>query len=185
MRLYHFIIIFLIAGFAFVTYQDSKFIVTEDDQVVITQFGKVVGEAITVPGEHFKTPFIQKTHYFKKNFYISESRQQIPTLDKKFIWVSSKSVWKISDPVTYYRNINSTKLAKQILFDVVGSSERNIITSYKLSDIIKSKEQQNFKDLECKANIQYEIKETAKPIIAEKGLALLSVEVKISYIKDL
>ncbi len=42
----------------------SVYVVKETEQVVITQFGKPVGEAKTEPGLKFKTPFIQKTNYF-------------------------------------------------------------------------------------------------------------------------
>jgi membrane protease subunit HflC len=153
--------------------------------VVVTQFGKVVGKAITVPGEYFKTPFIQKTHYFKKYVYVSESIQQIPTINKRFIQVKSKSFWKISDPVTYYKSLNSSNLAKEFVLDHTGSSERNVITSYKLSDIISGNEPKDFKDLACKPKIEYKVSETAKPYIAEKGLSLLNVEIKISSIKNL
>ena len=45
----------------------SAYVVKETEQVVITQFGKPVGDAITEPGLKFKTPFIQKTNYFEKN----------------------------------------------------------------------------------------------------------------------
>jgi len=37
----------------------AAFIVPEGRQAIITQFGKPVGDPITEPGLHFKTPFIQ------------------------------------------------------------------------------------------------------------------------------
>ena len=45
---------------------NSVFVVTETQQVVITQFGRPVGQAIVEPGLNLKTPFIQKTNYFDK-----------------------------------------------------------------------------------------------------------------------
>ncbi len=185
MKIYHIGLVILLAGFTFFTYQNSKYVVTDNDQVVVTQFGEVVGKGITVPGEYFKIPFIQKTHYFKKYVYASESIQQIPTIDKRFIQVKSKSFWKISDPVTYYKSINSYNLAKEFVLDHTGASERNVITSFKLSDIISNNERKDFKDIACKPKIEFKIKEMAKPLIAGKGLKLLNLEIKISSINNL
>ena len=42
----------------------SMFVVDETEQVVITEFGKPVGESITEPGLYFKKPFIQSVHFF-------------------------------------------------------------------------------------------------------------------------
>ena len=68
----------------------ALFIVDETKQVVITQFGKPVGEPITSAGLHFKAPFIQQAHYFEKRLLEWDcDPNQIPTKDKKYIWVDS------------------------------------------------------------------------------------------------
>ena len=38
------------------------------DQVIITQFGKPVGEPVTDAGLHFKVPFIQEVNRIEKRF---------------------------------------------------------------------------------------------------------------------
>ena len=47
---------------------NTLFVVREDQQVIITQFGRPVGNAITEPGLKFKLPFIQKTAVFDRRF---------------------------------------------------------------------------------------------------------------------
>ena len=47
---------------------DSIYVVSETNQVIITKFGQPIGEEITNPGLHFKTPFIQKANYFEKRW---------------------------------------------------------------------------------------------------------------------
>lgn len=64
----------------FISYENARFIVDDDEMVVITQFGKLVEETHKVPGEYFKIPFIQKTHYFKKYIILLEEIHEIPTL---------------------------------------------------------------------------------------------------------
>lgn len=44
----------------------SAYIVDETERVVITQFGRIVGESVKEPGLKFKTPFIQTANYFPK-----------------------------------------------------------------------------------------------------------------------
>ena len=71
-------LIIALLAFIFISYENARFIVEEDEMVVITQFGKPVGETHKVPGEYFKIPFIQKTHYFMKHGILMEGIQEIP-----------------------------------------------------------------------------------------------------------
>ena len=45
----------------------SVYIVDETEQVIMTQFGKAIGEPRKEPGLYFKLPFIQNANYFPKN----------------------------------------------------------------------------------------------------------------------
>jgi len=70
------IIFFLVIGRPLYT-------VDETEQVIITQFGRPIGNAITEPGLHIKVPFIQKTSFFAKNLLEWDGDPgQIPTKDK-------------------------------------------------------------------------------------------------------
>ena len=44
------------------------YVVYQTEQVIITQFGKPVGEPITEPGLHFKLPIIQEVNRIDKRF---------------------------------------------------------------------------------------------------------------------
>ena len=44
------------------------YVVKETDQVILTQFGKPVGEPVTVAGLHFRLPFIQEVNRIEKRF---------------------------------------------------------------------------------------------------------------------
>ncbi|MBM3296462.1 MAG: protease modulator HflC, partial [Candidatus Aminicenantes bacterium] len=61
----------LLAGFVlavlFVLF-GMLYVVTETSQVIITQFGKPIGDMVTRPGVHVKMPFIQKANYFEKRW---------------------------------------------------------------------------------------------------------------------
>jgi membrane protease subunit HflC len=46
----------------------AAYTVNETKQVIITQFGKPVGDPINTPGIKFKIPFIQDANFFEKRF---------------------------------------------------------------------------------------------------------------------
>ena len=87
----------------------AAFVVDEKEQVVITQFGRVVGSPKTEPGLYFKIPIIQNATYFPKNLLEWDGDPgQIPTLDKTYIWVDIFARWKIVDPVKFFQTVNNT-----------------------------------------------------------------------------
>ncbi|MGD9005668.1 MAG: SPFH domain-containing protein, partial [Desulfobacterales bacterium] len=93
------LLLIAVAVIAFFIY-GAAYTVDETEQVVVTQFGRIVGEPITDPGLKFKIPFIQTANYFNKNLLEWDGDPgQIPTLDKTFIWVDAFARWKIVDPV--------------------------------------------------------------------------------------
>ena len=81
---------------AIILIAQSTYIVKETEQVVITQFGKPIGEAKIKPGLKLKMPFIQKTNYFEKRYLAWDGDpNQVPTKDKKFIFVDAYARWQI------------------------------------------------------------------------------------------
>jgi membrane protease subunit HflC len=118
---------------------DSIFVVTETNQVIITQFGEPRGGAVTKPGIHLKTPFIQKTNFFEKRWLEWDSDPtQIPTRDKKYIWVETYCRWRISDPLVYFQRVGDERNAQSRLDDIVDGVTRNIIAKYDLIEIVRS-----------------------------------------------
>jgi len=87
----------IIVTLAFVS--GAVYIVSEINQAVITQFGKPVGDPVSKAGLHFKVPFIQQVHYFDKRLLDWDGDpNQIPTRDKKYIWVDA-TAWLISETI--------------------------------------------------------------------------------------
>ncbi len=173
-------LIIALLALIFISYENAKFIVEDDEMVVITQFGKLVGETHKVPGEYFKIPFIQKIHYFKKYIILLEEAQEIPTLDKKFITLKLKAQWKITDPAAFYKNFNSSKLAKEFISDEVGKAARQIVTSYKSNEqIFQVVNSDSDNSVSC-PYLGYEIKKLAEDDISKTGLHLVHVGAEIT-----
>ena len=131
-----FIFILLIA--AFVASQ-ALFVVNEQEQVIITQFGEPVGEAITEPGLQFKTPFLQKANYFEKRYLEWDGDpNQVPTKDKVFIFVDTYARWQITDPLKYFERLGNERGAQSRLDDILDGETRNAVAGHDLVELIRS-----------------------------------------------
>jgi membrane protease subunit HflC len=117
---------------------NAAYSVDETQQVVITQFGKIIGGPIKDPGLKFKIPFIQKANFFAKNLLDWDGDPgQIPTLDKTFIWVDTFARWRITDPVKFFQTVNNRFNAIGKLNDIIDPAVRNFITSNKLIEAVR------------------------------------------------
>jgi modulator of FtsH protease HflC len=115
------------------------YIVQEKDQVVITQFGKPVGEAITTPGLKFKTPFIQKANFFEKRFMEWDGDpNQVPTKDKKFIFVDTYARWQITDPLQFFKRLTNERGAQSRLDDILDGETRNFIANNNIEEAVRT-----------------------------------------------
>ncbi len=116
----------------------SAYVVDETDQVVITQFGKVIGNPKNEPGLYFRIPFIQNATFFPKNLQEWDGDPgQIPTLEKTYIWVDAFARWRIVDPVKFFQTVNNTISALGRLDDILDPAVRNFVTSYPLIETVR------------------------------------------------
>ena len=117
----------------------AAYMIDETEQVVITQFGRIVGEPATEPGLKFKMPFIQTANYFPKNLLEWDGDPgQVPTKDKTYIWVDTFARWKISDPILYFQTVKDEFSALKRLDDIIDPAMRNLITSYPLVETVRN-----------------------------------------------
>jgi membrane protease subunit HflC len=124
---------------AFITLSSALYTVKETEQVVITEFGKPVGKPITKPGLRMKVPFIQKVHAFEKRFLEwNGDPNQIPTKDKRFIWVDSYARWRITDPLLFFQRLHDEQGAQSRLDDILDGETRNTIAKHQLIDLVRS-----------------------------------------------
>ena len=115
------------------------YIVNEQEQVIITQFGEPVGEAITEPGLKVKVPFLQKANYFEKRYLEWDGDpNQVPTKDKVFIYVDTFARWRITDPLRYFERLGGEDQAKSRLNDILDGETRNAVASHDLIEVIRS-----------------------------------------------
>jgi membrane protease subunit HflC len=117
----------------------SAYQVGETEQVIITQFGEPVGAPVNTPGLHFKVPLIQKANFFDKRFLEWDgSPNQMPTKDKRFIWVDMYARWRITDPLKFFQRLRDERGAQSRLDDILDGETRNAVASYDLIELVRS-----------------------------------------------
>lgn len=179
---------------------NSVFVVTETQQVVITQFGRPVGQAIVEPGLNLKTPFIQKTNYFDKRFLEWDGdANQIPTKDKKFIFVDSYARWQITDPLKFFMRLTNERGAMSRIADILDGETRDHIANHNLeevvrstnrtpiaSDIVAERLSDSLMHIEVgRDKIQHMIRESANEQASDLGISILDFKIKrINYVPE-
>lgn len=179
----------------------SAYIVRETEQVIITQFGKPVGDPITVPGIHFKIPVIQKANFFDSRFLEWDGDpNQIPTKDKRFIWVDTYARWRIKDPLLFFQRVRDERGAQSRLDDILDGETRNAIANHKLVELVRTTNRTPMTSEELLAGevvaeltkIKYgrevitrTILEASAPRVLELGIELLDLRLKrINYVEE-
>jgi len=132
-------LVLLVAAAAFLLLVSSVYTVSETDQVIVTQFGRPVGGVINRPGLHVKVPFIQTLHRFDKRWLeFTGDANEIPTRDKKYIWVDTYARWRITDPLRFYQAVRDERGGQSRLDDIVDGETRNAVASFDLLEIVRS-----------------------------------------------
>ena len=117
----------------------SVYTVNEVEQMIITQFGKPVGEPVTTAGLKFKVPFVQEVNPIDKRVLEWDGNpSDMPTKDKLYISVDLFARWRITDPLQYFLRLRDERSAQSRLDDILGSETRNAIAKHELIEIIRT-----------------------------------------------
>jgi membrane protease subunit HflC len=128
----------LLVAAAFVL-TSSVYTVNEVQQMIITQFGKPVGEPVTTAGLKMKIPFIQEVNPIDKRVLEWDgSPSDMPTKDKLYIAVDLFARWRIVDPLQYFLRLRDERSAQSRLDDILGSETRNAVAKHELIEIIRT-----------------------------------------------
>lgn len=192
-----FTILVAVAGILMV---NSAYILDETEQAVITQFGKPVGGPVLKPGLNWKIPFLQVVHKFDRRILNWDGYpSEIPTRDKKFIWVDVTGRWRIENPLLFLQTMQSERKAQTRLDDIMDGITRNYITRYDLVEVVRTtngilesvREDEDAVDTELEKifvgrdEITRQILKTASEIVKEYGIALIDLRIKrLKYIEQ-
>lgn len=177
----------------------AAYTVSESEQAVITQFGRPIGDPITDPGLHFKLPFIQQVHLFDKRFLEWDGDpNQLPTRDKRFIWLNTYARWRITDPLLFFQRLRDEAGAQTRLDDILDGETRDAIANHDLVELVRSSNRQpetsealaedeaEFPEIRFgRERIRQGILEAARERTADLGLEILDIQFKrLDYVEE-
>lgn len=117
----------------------SAYTVNQTEQVIITQFGRPVGDPVTEPGLRFKLPFVQQVNRFEKRYLAWDGPMvEMSTKDKTYIQVDTFARWRITDPMRYYLRLRDERSAQSRLEDILGSETRTAIARHELIEVVRT-----------------------------------------------
>jgi membrane protease subunit HflC len=189
----------VIIGAILLIVANSLFVVNEWDQVIITQFGKPVGDPRGTPGLKFKLPFIQHVHRFDKRFLEWDGDpNQLPTRDKRFIYVDTYARWRITDPLLFFQRLRDERGARTRLDDILDGETRNAIANHDLVELVRTTNrvpEQNELNLDEVSEletirfgrnvIRQEVLGNAQGRTGDLGIEILDVQFKrINYVEE-
>ena len=179
----------------------SLYTLSETEQAILTQFGRPIGSVVTEPGLHLKVPFIQVVHRFDRRWLeFDGDSNEIPTKDKKYIWVDTYARWRIADPLRFFQAVRDESGGQSRLDDIVDGETRNAIASFDLIEVVRSSNRafEVTEDLEGigaaeamakvttgRGGIAQIILEKAAKITPEFGIELVDVRFKrLNYVES-
>jgi membrane protease subunit HflC len=193
-------LIILLIGTAIVA-NESAYTVYEYEQVLITQFGQIQ-YTVNTPGLKFKVPFMQNAIVFDKRWLEwSGNPNEIPTRDKKYVWVDIYARWRIKDPVRFFKVLRDEPSAHSRLDDIIDGEVRNVIANHNLIDIVRTSSRPFERSDEYDATGQSDegsfeaavgrekltrlILEKSSAVMPEYGIELADVQVKrVNYVES-
>jgi membrane protease subunit HflC len=133
-----FLILIVLAGLLVVSY-NAVYTVNEVEQVIVTQFGKPIGEPVVDAGLKVKLPFIQEVNPLDKRVLEWDGPpSDMPTKDKLYISVDLFARWRIVDPLQYFLRLRDERSAQSRLDDILGSETRNAVAKHELIELIRT-----------------------------------------------
>ena len=157
----------------------SFYNVSEQEQAVVTQFGKVI--QTNTAGLYFKVPFIQRvhmvdmtTHGIGIGYVLDKNGQNITvedegimiTSDFNFVDIDFYLEYKVSDPVAYIYNTNNPE---SVMKNIALASIRSTVINYPVDEVITT----------AKGQIQSEAKERLQTALQAENVGLTVVNLSV------
>ena len=181
---------------------NAVYVLDEKEQAVITRFGEPIGNSIKKAGLHLKLPLVDKVNRFEKRILEWDGDpRQIPTLDKRFIWLDTFSRWRIKDPLKFFETTRTEQMAHSRLDDIISGDVRDMVSSSKLIEIVRNSNRQmeyslEYDDKGGEETVQEKIQlgrraladsifAISAPNISEYGIELIDVKIKrLNYVNE-
>lgn len=162
------VLLLIILAIGAVIFMNSAYIIKETEQAVVLAFGKVQ-EVNAEPGLHFKAPFYEQVITLDKKVLETESKaEELQTINKELIILSSFTKWRIMDSKKFYEKLYNRSRANDRISSIVNSNIRTMIAKITLEELISGNRKQVVGD----------VLRLSQPKIEEYGIEIIDIRIK-------
>ena len=137
----------VVAVFILLGLWSALFPVAQNQQALVLQFGEP-RNFIKEPGLHIKVPFIQNVLYYDKRVLeVDPPAQQVILSDQKRVNVDAYARFRITDPLEFYKTLNTEFNARGRLSAIINSSMRRVLGSTTLVRVLSADRERIMTDI--------------------------------------
>jgi membrane protease subunit HflC len=164
----------VVAGLGAILAANSFFIVREDQQALITEFGNPV-RAVDTAGLQFKIPVMQDVRYYERRLLeIDPPNQEVLLIDNKRLVVDAYARYRITNALEFYKNVRDEQGAQQRISQIINTSIRRVLGSSTQTALLSSERQRIMEE------IQKEVADRASPY----GVKIVDVRLRKADLPD-
>jgi membrane protease subunit HflC len=154
---------------------NSLYTVKYNNYALVKRFGKVT-RIDDDPGLHIKTPFIENVQLVYSGTRVYDiPTSDVITKDKKSMIADDYVLWKVTDPVKYYKTLGAVDARAEERIDAaVYNATKNTISSMTQDEVIAARGAQLTDTITNEANSD----------IADYGIVILTAEIKALDLPD-
>ena len=154
-------VVLIVGSSAIYTIQETK-------QGIVLQFGDPK-EVVTMPGLHFKLPFIQNVVIYDKRVLLFENpSQEVIASDQKRLVIDAFAFYRIVNPLEFYQAVGTEEVARARLSNLLNASMRQLIGTVPLVDVISGERERLMSDIRVRINREAQ----------QFGVAVIDVRIK-------
>ncbi|NLK39993.1 MAG: protease modulator HflC [Clostridiales bacterium] len=136
-KLISFTLIIVLVVIGIIVFFSSAYTVKENEFAFVIRFSKII-DTVSTPGLHFKVPFLDTAVKYSNAIQV----YNIPTSDvinkdKENMIIDSYVLWRIGNPLTFYKTLGTTAEAERRLDAVTYNALKNYIGTLHQKEIIK------------------------------------------------
>jgi membrane protease subunit HflC len=167
-------ILFVLLGAAAAALYASAFIVHQNEQALVLEFGKLK-RVVQEPGLNWKLPVVETVDIFDKRILdLDTQTQEVTASDQKRLLVDAFARYRITDPLKFYQTLRYEGAVRSRLGPIVESALRRVLGSATFQDVVRDKREMLMKQ------IAQQVNEEGK----EFGLEVVDVRIKRADLPD-
>ena len=145
------LIVILIGLAAFALYS-SAFIVHQNEQALVLEFGKPK-RVVTHPGLNWKVPLVETVDIFDKRILdLDTATQEVTASDQKRLLVDALARFKIVDPLKFYQTLRLETGVRSRMGPIIESALRRALGSATFQDLVRDKREELMKKIAAQVN---------------------------------